>query len=270
MRSRVPIGASRSLTGGVWRNAGPVLVSLSIGSRSQESVSLSSVLVGHSGPDSIWSDSAGRFVPAPITPVYERRTSRQLTRLLDSEIQVAWAHSKVAVDVRAGGVLNGQGGRSAPRWATGSLSFWISPQVALIGEATRQSASGVERPFGHRRVTIGVRLSTAPFSRPSTATVAPARPAVSEFRVRSLGTGTVVFSVRAPHARVVELSGDFLAWKPVTLERVSTDWWELRFSLPSGPHRVNLRLDGANWIAPPGVPTLRDEFGGHVGVIVVP
>ena len=54
LRSRVPIGSSRTLSGGVWRNAGPLLISLTLGSRSQNALSVSSVQVGTSPADSVY------------------------------------------------------------------------------------------------------------------------------------------------------------------------------------------------------------------------
>jgi hypothetical protein len=36
-----------------------------------------------------------------------------------------------------------------------------------------------------------------------------------------------------------------------------------------GTHRVNVRVNGDTWTAPPGMPTVDDEFNGRVGIIVV-
>jgi hypothetical protein len=68
----------------------------------------------------------------------------------------------------------------------------------------------------------------------------------------------------------VEVAADFLGWRVTRLVRTSAEWWEVQVAVGPGTHRINLRLDGAAWVAPPGVPTVRDEFGGEVGVIVVP
>ena len=42
-------------------------------------------------------------------------------------------------------------------------------------------------------------------------------------------------------------------------------------SLPLSPgmHQINVRVDGGPWIAPPGVPTMRDGFNGEVGLVVI-
>ena len=37
-----------------------------------------------------------------------------------------------------------------------------------------------------------------------------------------------------------------------------------------GSHRVNIRVDGGEWSAPPGASTAQDEFNGVVGLVIVP
>jgi len=46
--------------------------------------------------------------------------------------------------------------------------------------------------------------------------------------------------------------------------------WETVLDLRAGAHRVNLRVNGDSWVAPPGLPTADDDFNGTVGLIVVP
>jgi hypothetical protein len=40
--------------------------------------------------------------------------------------------------------------------------------------------------------------------------------------------------------------------------------------MPSGKYQMNIRIDGGPWIVPPGVLSMLDEFGGSVGLLVVP
>ena len=39
--------------------------------------------------------------------------------------------------------------------------------------------------------------------------------------------------------------------------------------MAAGIHQINLRIDGGQWIAPPGMPTMKDGFNGEVGVLVI-
>ena len=76
--------------------------------------------------------------------------------------------------------------------------------------------------------------------------------------------------VHAPDASSVELMGDFTDWVPVRLVRVAPGAWEIELAIPAGVHRVNIRVNGGTWTAPGGTRLERTEFGGAVGIIVVP
>jgi 1,4-alpha-glucan branching enzyme len=94
-------------------------------------------------------------------------------------------------------------------------------------------------------------------------------PAATSFGVRRNAAGEYVFTVRLPRARVVEISGEFNGWKPLKLEQVRSDVWEVALPIAPGSYRMNLRVDGDRWIAPPGTTAVKDEFNGEVGLIVV-
>jgi hypothetical protein len=75
--------------------------------------------------------------------------------------------------------------------------------------------------------------------------------------------------VRGVSASRVEVMGDFTDWNPVMLESTG-DAWRLERAISSGLHRIAIRLDGGEWIAPVNLPRATDEFGGVVGLITVP
>ena len=81
--------------------------------------------------------------------------------------------------------------------------------------------------------------------------------------------GEYVFSVRLPQARVVEVSGDFNNWHAVKLEQTRPGIWEVVLPVSPGTYRMNLRVDGERWIAPPGTTAVDDEFNGRVGLVIV-
>ena len=87
--------------------------------------------------------------------------------------------------------------------------------------------------------------------------------------MRSLGANVYVVTLHIPRAHTVELSGDFGRWKPIALEETHPDVWETTLTLLPGAYRMNLRVDGDQWRAPPGMATVADEFNGTVGIIVV-
>jgi hypothetical protein len=43
-----------------------------------------------------------------------------------------------------------------------------------------------------------------------------------------------------------------------------------RLTLPTGTHRVAVRVNGGAWRAPRGLAAVADDFGGQAGVVVVP
>ena len=83
------------------------------------------------------------------------------------------------------------------------------------------------------------------------------------------GDGMATVRVHSPGARRVEIMGDITGWEPVELDRRG-DRWERRLTMASGPHHVLVRIDGGAWVAPSNLPRIDDEFGGRVGLLVVP
>jgi 1,4-alpha-glucan branching enzyme len=78
------------------------------------------------------------------------------------------------------------------------------------------------------------------------------------------------FRVIAPEAGTVEIVGDFTDWLPVALARKEGAVWEVSLRVSAGIHRMNLRLDRGPWIVPAGLRLEQNEFGGAVGLLVVP
>jgi hypothetical protein len=63
--------------------------------------------------------------------------------------------------------------------------------------------------------------------------------------------------------------GDFTDWAPVTMSPIAADTWTYNVFIGPGVHRINIRIDGGPWVAPPGLTVVRDDFGGAVGLLVV-
>ncbi|GIW53247.1 MAG: hypothetical protein KatS3mg081_2602 [Gemmatimonadales bacterium] len=78
-----------------------------------------------------------------------------------------------------------------------------------------------------------------------------------------------VLVFRAPGAARVELMADFTDWQPVSLEPAGEGLWKLAVRLVPGRYRLNVRLDGGEWLAPAGTTAVEDDFQGTVGTVVV-
>jgi hypothetical protein len=210
-----------------------------------------------------------------------------LRRLAEAETRVTWTRGRVAVVGAAGvrladwaGVRLTQGPNTARvAWATldGMVALGRFAAVTL-GAGTRPPAAdvaallaGVPAPAGGRAryASVGLRLSPTLFQRPA---LPPAvRPSAAMFALAPAAErGQYTLRVRVPAARVVELSGDFTKWHPVTMQRVSADAWEVVLPIERGTHHVSIRVDGDAWNAPPGLARVADDFDGSAGVLVVP
>lgn len=159
-----------------------------------------------------------------------------------------------------------------------ALGGWISAVLAggrYPTDPTRGSVSG-------RYVGLSLRISAlsrrTAAARPARAygftghsSADPGDPPAATAEVGRCDCVGGILVIRAGSATVVEVSGDFTDWDPVTLtpgEEFGT--WQVETRLSPGTYRFNVRLDGEAWFVPAGVTRLKDEFGGEVGVLVVP
>src|SRR2546425_35234 len=150
---------------------------------------------------------------------------------------------------------------------------WIS---AAVG---RTSYGAAPRPVVAAGIGTWVRLRTSAPRRLTIrdATALPHRgadggsalPAV-RMEVHADRGGLVRLVVHAPGATHVELAGDFTDWQPLALVGRGNGVWESVLQIPSGLHRVNVRIDGAGWVAPAGITWAADEYGSEVGIFAVP
>ena len=132
--------------------------------------------------------------------------------------------------------------------------------------------------LGARYVSAGLQLRA--FSRPSrslpgvtSGALGARRSPIAEAGARLEIEGAVdarVVRVQVPGARSVEVMADFTDWVAVHLTEVRPGVWEGRMPVSAGMHRVNLRIDGGAWTVPAGARIEANEFGGNVGVILVP
>ncbi len=79
----------------------------------------------------------------------------------------------------------------------------------------------------------------------------------------------VVLLVDAPKAESVELMGDATQWSITPMRRLQNGRWRAELKLSPGMHRIIMRADGGQWIAPPGLPIGNDEYGSPVGMVLV-
>jgi Glycogen recognition site of AMP-activated protein kinase len=161
-----------------------------------------------------------------------------------------------------------------------STTLTLGERIALFVSGGRYPTDPVSGSVAGRYGSVGVRLRTA-LARPrvfrdrqplirSPANGDGGAGSSARLQVQPAPDGTVRVVVHAAAATTVEVAGDFTDWQAVTLRRTGEDMWETVLHVPSGVHRVNVRIDGGMWIAPAGTARAEDEFGGDVGIVAVP
>lgn len=202
------------------------------------------------------------------------------TSYLDLEGASHYERGRLTLDGSLGWRSRGRGGgHGVYGEASGALALgpWFS--IVLSGgryptDPTRGSVSGRY---------LGVSLRVRPLPR-RTALTMPARQIAFASHGSADPDNSVTTSVELGHCKCagrvllihaagasrVEVSGDFTDWDPVVLEPRGSGSWLVAAPLAPGTYRFNVRLDGGEWMVPAGVTRLKDEFGGDVGVLVVP
>lgn len=88
--------------------------------------------------------------------------------------------------------------------------------------------------------------------------------------VRRAADGAVTARFTLPDTGTVRIAGEWNGWSAQPLRADGRGAWLLRAPLAPGVYRFSLiRADGG-WTVPAGVPSVTDDFGGTVGLLVVP
>ncbi|MGI8618545.1 MAG: glycogen-binding domain-containing protein [Gemmatimonadaceae bacterium] len=162
-------------------------------------------------------------------------------------------------------------------WASVNATAWVLRAVGITaGIGSYPSDLGQDLPAA-RYATLGVRVSPRSVRRSPTVlsadvlrAEAPITPPALTVADGREGRRTIRFRAGSMAQRV-EIMGDFTDWSPVRMNPTqSPGGWTISLPVSSGVHQVNVRLDGGAWVVPEGLTTVRDEFGGSVGILLVP
>lgn len=261
-------------SGGIWTRLGPATLRGSVTSFFFTKVSSPDTLQGTTVPCATLSTSATASAATDgggLSSVQSTSSGcRHQSRLTDLEASVKWEHRLVELTVR-GGQRFGDSFDVTPesrQWASGQAAVWISSQVAAVAGGGREPAQPTRglpaRSFG----SLGLMLAYWPIPR-GVVPVATPSSLVQAFELRSAGSEVQRITARIGGVESVEIMGDFSEWTPLPLIRRGRDMWELLIPMTPGVHQINLRIDRGQWIAPPGMPTVKDGFNGEVGVLVI-
>jgi hypothetical protein len=244
---------------------------------------------GSTWDDSVWrsvrQSEAGAWVQrnnfsaaATVDPI----TVADTLSYTDTQVALRYETSVFAFDVTGGwraGSVGPEIGGTRRTWGSLSGLLWLSDRVAIVASGGSYPVDFTQGYPGGRFATLALRLSsrssrravTVASSRDTTndRTVERGLPVLTDFVVRTDSGVHRSIRVEALGANTVEISGDFTQWRPVRLVQGADGSWTASFPIALGTHQVNLRINGGEWVAPPGLLTSRDEFGGVVGILVV-
>ena len=164
---------------------------------------------------------------------------------------------------------------SAEGWGGASIAWWIGDRLAVTASGGAYPADYAQGLPSGAFGSLGVRVATGRLSRarrvnePLDLILPPVRAGASGLALERLGDGSARITIRGLPANRVELMGDLTSWEPVALTSSGTGRWMTTLPVPVGIHRVNVRVDGGQWIVPPGLPGSTDEFGGAAGILIV-
>ena len=174
------------------------------------------------------------------------------------------------------GLRVGEANRVDVGWTSVAATFSINRRLLATASVGNYPADLLQRLPGARFVSLSVRLpARSRFQRRDAAVSSIAQPVISgdgvilRVSVADSARGARVVRVRAPASERVEIMADFTEWEPVALVRTPEGVWEITLPIKAGPHRVNVRLDGGDWVVPTNAARVTDEFGGVVGLLLV-
>lgn len=266
-------------SGGVWSRVGPTTLKSTITSFFFTKVvdTLTTGLATQAAAVPVCAPERAAPVPVDFTPsgaspslATASSACRRESRVTDLEASVHWEHRLLEVTLAGGQRFGDRLDVTADsrQWASMRTAIWITNKIAAVASGGREPAQPTRglpaRSFG----SLGLMLAYWPIPRGTVPVVTPAS-MVKAFEVRPAGTALQRITARIGGVETVEVMGDFSDWAPIPLIRRGRDHWELLVPMGAGVHHINMRIDGGTWIAPPGVPAIRDGYNGEVGVLLV-
>ena len=247
-------GQMQTFSAGSWRRLGNAVFTASFTTNTSGGSSDAFGTIDPSNPGSGIGDTLSRNGSVPA-----RHYS-------DFESSVYWSHGPLALDGLIGTRVSTSYGQRTT-WGHAQASWALGEQFALVATGGSRASEPAIGRLGGNFFSFGVRLASASWI--AHALHPGARSTASNFGVRADGPTRIIY-VHAPAARTIELMADFTDWQPVAMRHAANDEWQVAMQIAPGTHRVNIRVDGGQWSAPPGASTLQDEFNGVVGLVVIP
>lgn len=219
--------------------------------------------------------NASAFVSATPTVVDDS------IKYTDAQLSASLNLPRVELDAtggfRGGSRLPVLGG-TAKSWGNVSVTGWIASRLAIVASAGTYPVDLTQGFPGGRFASLSLRLGTRRNPpRPesindlasSGRSASRSRSGMTSFETRVISGRLRELRIQASGISSIELMGDFTNWKPISLRDAGSGWWTTELPITTGIHEMNVRVNGGQWVVPPGLTQKRDEFGSSVGVLVI-
>ncbi len=225
--------------------------------------------------------AAGGWVRGSATALEAAWTRTALGGVAFSDVQVRprWRAGRLDLAGTIGARrVTGAGGSGWDAYADLTATARLTPWLELVIAGGRYPSDPVRGTIPGRFFITGLRLAPAARSPAAARTrfAAPTPPeaaapwlANAGLEVEGSDEGATLVVI-APDAQRVEVMGDFTDWKPAALTPAGDGRFRFASPLSPGMYRFNVRLDGGPWGVPRGATVAADDFGGAVGVLVLP
>ncbi len=201
----------------------------------------------------------------PRDPRSDTLYQARVNDIADALVGATWTVSSFTFGASAG-TRRGTG-ITSQGWWQGSATFHLTPDVHLSADFGRTPSDVLLGMRGGQFTRFGLRVDV------------PRRPVFRKHPVivkappievsREISGRVRVRFALPTSVRVATITGDVTTWQPVALTRLADGRWEVWLDAAPGLYRINLRLDDGPWLAPPGVPSVDDDFGGRVGLLSI-
>jgi hypothetical protein len=175
-------------------------------------------------------------------------------------------HTRARLEVEAvGGVRFALEGLEGTRtFAAMSVAWRLRRSLHMVFSGGSQLADPLRGTPEWRFVSAGLRFgNSAPAPRPAEGRTGPT------LHYQRPNSESVLFLLMASAtASRVEIAGTMTGWEPVAMTLTSRGW-EVIVPAAAGPHRVQVRVNGGDWLPPAGLQTITDEFG-RSGSLILP
>lgn len=223
-----------------------------------------------------WTRAGQSTLIATVAPTAADDTIRYIDSELHAHFEQYYAELDALAGFRSGNAIAAFGS-SSRSWGGAAITVWPTAHVGIVISGGTYPIDLTQGFPGGRYFFVSLRIGSRPQTISPSLVQTRSRAGLPEagngapsLVIRRGADGAWELRVQAPTATRVELNGDFTGWQPIALSSRADDSWTVTLPLAPGTYQLNVRIDGGPWVVPAGILPVSDEFGGRVGVLVIP